>query len=341
MREGMEFDRQIQLGDSLLREGNYGEALKHIKKSLALSERSVIRSRKLIALDQLGMAYDLNDQAEEAQQVFQVALALALQSSDEKEKAEVLEDFAQFCRRSNKLAAAEILNKKALQIDARVLSASDPAWTDHLAGMGVIYLEQKRYAEAATVLKKSVAIGEKNLRPGQPRSPITLDLADSLELLGRVYLEQKYWKDAEAIFQRVLKMRIDAFGSVNCGVAEEFNNLGLVSYFNDDLDEAEKFYKQAVQASSCSPKDQAEYKLNLGRLYCCQNRFDEAEAVFKNALAMQLNRLPQCANGAASCYDELIQLYERQGLQVKTSLARQDLQKLKSSLNAKKTNTEI
>src|SRR5262249_24019616 len=82
-----------------------------------------------------------------------------------------------------KYAEAEVLCRKAIEINEQVLGPEHQETVDYLRNLAFVYVEQKKYAEAGTIYEQVLKIREKT-RPEQP------EIAESLTDLAFIYYHQ-------------------------------------------------------------------------------------------------------------------------------------------------------
>ena len=105
-----------------------------------------------------------------------------------------------------------------------------------------------------------------------------------LEDLGEIYHKLNAFEDAEACYQRALRLHQDSNDIEHQG--NSYLGLGYLCLRQGKLNEASTFYQSAIQ---CHEKVDATLRLGsdyrgLGRIYLQQNRLNEAESAFQSAL---------------------------------------------------------
>ena len=102
--------------------------------------------------------------------------------------------------------------------EAEGFGPQDPRLAASLLGLGELYLHQRRYAEAESLLKRGLAIREKALGPEHP------DVAGSLNNLAALYDDQGKYAEAEPLVKRVLAIFENALGPEHPDVAASLEN---------------------------------------------------------------------------------------------------------------------
>ena len=102
--------------------------------------------------------------------------------------------------------------------EAEGFGPQDPRLAASLLGLGELYLHQRRYAEAESLLKRGLAIREKALGPEHP------DVAGSLNNLAALYDAQGKYTEAEPLVKRALAIAEKALGPDHPHVATALEN---------------------------------------------------------------------------------------------------------------------
>ena len=130
------------------------------------------------------------------------------------------------------------------QLEAAVKEAEgfgpqDPRLAASLLGLGELYLHQRRYAEAESLLKRGLAIREKALGPEHP------DVAGSLNNLAALYDAQGRYVEAGSLYRRVLAIYEKALGPEHPSVAASLENYAALRRETGRSDEAAKMEARA------------------------------------------------------------------------------------------------
>jgi tetratricopeptide (TPR) repeat protein len=172
----------------------------------------------------------------------------------------------------------------------------DPDNSEALYGLGSIYLQQNKPAEARATFERVIKLPQRypgtlpnawnNLgllaaREGhtdeaiqqfQEALQLDPDHFIALENLGNAYRQAKRWDDAKTTLERALQLNSDS--------AEANYALGMVYAQTDDSDRANEYLKKAVAEKPAYP----EALNNLGVLYLRKQQAAEAETSFKEAI---------------------------------------------------------
>jgi CHAT domain-containing protein/tetratricopeptide (TPR) repeat protein len=252
-------------------------------------------------------------------------------------------------------------NYSAAQIDAQELErlvkarfgAGHANYAIALNKLGLVYLKQVKYGEAAGVFKRALAIREKALGASHPDVGQTLNnlaqvyfaqgkyseaeqlceralvvrekalgaghtaVADTLNVLANVYRAQGKYSEAEGLYKRALAIREQALGTGHPNVGQTLNNLALVYWAQGKYSEAEGLYKRALaireKALGASHPDVGETLNDLAIVYADQAKYADAENLYKRALAIYEKMLGADHPDVADSLNNLANVYEAQG----------------------------
>ncbi|WP_295559747.1 tetratricopeptide repeat protein [uncultured Hyphomicrobium sp.] len=170
---------------------------------------------------------------------------------------------------------------------------------------------QGKYAEAAPISERLLALREAKLGPSHP------EVATSLNDLATIYRALARYADAEAMYKRSLAMRETALGREHLHVAISLNNLGSLYRLQGRYADAEPLYKRslAIREAALGPNhaDVATVLNNLALLYFVQGRYPDAEPLWKRSLAIwEANLGPEHPNIAQNLTN-LGEMYRSQG----------------------------
>jgi len=172
----------------------------------------------------------------------------------------------------------------------------DPAGAEALYGLGSVYLQQGKNAEAGKSFERAIQLhanypstmpkawnnlGILAAREGrtdeaiqnfQRALQIDPDFVISLENLGSAYRQAKRWDDAQKVLQRALQLSPED--------AEANYGMGMVFARRDDTEQAYEYLQKALASRPAYP----EALNNLGILYLRTHRAEEAEKSFKESI---------------------------------------------------------
>ncbi len=178
----------------------------------------------------------------------------------------------------------------------RLALADDPSSAEALYGLGSVYLEQQKSAEARASFERAVHLqahypgtlpnawnnlGILAAREGRTDEAIAYfqraleldpDHLIALGNLGNAYRQMKRWDDAKSVLQRALQL--------SPANPEANYALGMVFAQLNDTQHAYEYLQKALAARPAYP----EALNNLGILYLRTQRRDEAESSFKESI---------------------------------------------------------
>ena len=151
----------------------------------------------------------------------------------------------------------------------------------------------------------------------QLKATDSLELADSLERLANLYVEQGRYTEAETLCQKTLNLRKQLLGDEHPAIATSLNNLALVYKFQGRYSEVEPLYQQALNLrqrllGEAHPHVASSLN-NLAELYRSQGRYGEAESLYQQTLAIDRKVYGDEHSTIAIDLNNLAILYESQG----------------------------
>jgi tetratricopeptide (TPR) repeat protein len=199
------------------------------------------------------------------------------------EKATGFNNLARLLQARNRLAEAEPLHRRALEIDERSLGPDHPDVARDLNNLAELFRVTDRVEEAEPLYHRALAIDEHSHGPDHPDVAIRLN---NLALLFHV----KHRLEAEPFYRRALAIDERSYGPQHPAVAREFNNLGSWLEATNRLKEAEPLYRRAlaIDEQSYGPDhpDVARDLNNLAGLLRGTNRVAEAEPLYRRAMVI-------------------------------------------------------
>ena len=319
-----EVSRLWSLAHLEVKENRYAEAEQRYKRILEILEKQPDEEHPEIAivraifLDQLADLYKKQIRYAEAEEIYKRVLEISEKYQDVEhirldgyfmtlERPNVASSrhkLALLYKAQDRYADAELLYKRALEIDEKTLGAEDPDVTASLNNLAGVYRDQARYAEAEPLYKRALAILEKEL--GEEH----LDVAASLNNLAGVYRDQARYAEAEPLYMRSLAIREKVLGAKHPYVAVSLNNLAGLYCDWDRYAEAEPLYKRALAIREKQPRYIRRILVplslrDMAALYKKQGRYTDAEQFYKRTLAMM-----EDAGAAISIYGNVLAIWE-------------------------------
>jgi preprotein translocase subunit SecA/nephrocystin-3 len=181
------------------------------------------------------------------------------------------------------------------------------------ASLGELYFTQMRHDECERMLKKSVAIYEKE------KGPSSQSLVHPLDRLGVLYTAQHKFDQAKEHLELALQISESNAGADSVESANVVYDLAcayLTLGEKENIDKAEEFLLRAlnVKESHLGPWDVevSHVLLRLGAMYMEQNQFADAEECIVRSMTIREAKLGRDHSRVAQCLRHLITCYEMQ-----------------------------
>ena len=171
---------------------------------------------------------------------------------------------------------------KAAVAKAEAFGERDPRLAETLKEFGILYIPAQRPDLVEPLWARALAIQESALPAGDPQT------AETVYRLGEVYRYTKRYGEAEQAHRRALAMREKAFVDRELHlVAESADALGMTYLAQEKFREAEPLFRRAIRIWSgvYSPPNEAEARVNLGRILTATGRAADALPLYQTALA--------------------------------------------------------
>src|SRR6266699_3805442 len=163
---------------------------------------------------------------------------------------------------------------RAIRIGEQQQGPESSGVTYPLNGLGDLYKEQARYAEAEPLCQRAIRILEQLLGPEHPH------VAYALKSLGDLSKEQGKYAEAESLYQRALRIGEEALGSEHPQVVNTLKGSARL-YCERGRYEAEPLYQRmlSVLQQPSHPKITAEVMHTVALFQAAQGNSDEAITV--------------------------------------------------------------
>ncbi len=176
---------------------------------------------------------------------------------------------------------------------------------------GAFVLAQAQYNQAASLLKKALAIRL------QVQGEAHGDVTESLTNLAGVYLNQGKYATAEPLLARALEICEQVRGAEHADVAVCLNNLALCYHHQGKYTQAGPLFHRALaiweKTGGSEHPDVARTLNNLALLSIAQRQYAAAEPLFQRALAIWQAIHGPAHPDVATCLNNLALLYQYQG----------------------------
>jgi tetratricopeptide (TPR) repeat protein len=166
-----------------------------------------------------------------------------------------LNNLAALLQDTNRLAEAEPLMRRVVEIMEANLSPNHPNIATALNNLAQLLRATNRLVEAEPLMRRALKIDEDSLGPDHP------DVARDLNNLALLLQITNRLAEAEPLMRRALKINENSFGQGHPQVARALNNLALLLQATNRLAEAEPLMRRAVEIieaslGSAHPKSQ-------------------------------------------------------------------------------------
>jgi tetratricopeptide (TPR) repeat protein len=204
------------------------------------------------------------------------------------------------------LGAARSVLDESLRLRRQVYGDDHPLVARGLANLATVLYRTGETARAAELYEEAIAIRR---RLGQPEK----ELAKAESGMAANLMQVGDFDAAEKLYRRLLKTRLEAYGSDSPDVANTQRSLGILFYLRGDFDGAEPWLRQALdvreQAFGRENTETASALSSLGRLLTAQGRRTEAEEALTECLAVRRRLLGDDHLHVALTRNDLADLY--------------------------------
>ncbi|HEX3530953.1 MAG TPA: tetratricopeptide repeat protein [Thermoanaerobaculia bacterium] len=196
--------------------------------------------------------------------------------------AGLMNNLGQLLDAKARLAEAEPLMRRALDIDEKSFGHEHPDVAIDLNNLAQLLQATNRLAEAEPLMERVVAILEKSLGADHPK------VATALNNLAQLLQDTNRLAEAEPLMRRALDIDEKSFGSEHPDIARDLNNLARLLHATNRFAEAEPLIRRALDIDEKSfgllHPDVARDLNNLALLLKATNRLAEAEPLMRRAL---------------------------------------------------------
>lgn len=206
-----------------------------------------------------------------------------------------------------KADAAEAAYKEALDIRLKLADQTPLGPLAPLRNLGALYREQRKYADAQKCYEQAVAISEK--------AGNQAELATSLNELGLLFAKERKHTLAAPLIEKAVQITEQVSGATSTGLATVLANLAEVRAVLGKLNIAEGLYKRALDIRRSANDDQtvASLENRLAGVYREQGKFEDAEPLLKDSLALVERAKPRNIGNEIAAMNSLAVLYREEG----------------------------
>jgi eukaryotic-like serine/threonine-protein kinase len=290
---GTTVDTMVMLG--LLRDdtARYDEAEQLFRRALALGREHLPEGdqRTVRASVALGRVLINRNRNAEAQPLLEEALRLQASNGTSELDINVTRGMLAIVHFSlGHYAAADALNRRALEADRRLGGGRHPYVAHDLYNLGAIQQSLGHYAAAEKLHREAISIDE----GFYGRS--TTEVASGLTHLGRALISQDRFTEAGAVLNEALVIYERAYGKVHPRIAATLGELGHLARKQGKLDDAEALYRRQGDIYR-SVFDDKHYlhgvvMASLAAVWLERHDYRTAENLFRDAVARYRQTLP-------------------------------------------------
>ncbi|MGO8673699.1 MAG: tetratricopeptide repeat protein [Capsulimonadaceae bacterium] len=175
--------------------------------------------------------------------------------------------------------------ERALELRRRVLGNENPQTLVTARYLGVVALDQDKYAEAEALDSQVVEIARRVLGPEHP------DTLRAMKDLTASYIRQRKFAEAEALNSQVVEIARRVLGPEHPDTLRAIGDLAVVYYYQGKYAQAEALYIQVVEVERRVLGPEHPHTLramnNLGTVYLVQDKKAQAEDIFNQALEIR------------------------------------------------------
>jgi tetratricopeptide (TPR) repeat protein len=298
------------------------EAGKYLKSLIAIQQAKQLVDQQKVVLDelklayllnQLGLAYDYNGLFAEAEPLYRRSLEIREQQlgPEHLDVATSLNNLALLLWSQGKYVEAEPLYRRSLKIREQQLGPEHPYVATILNNLALLLKSQGKYAEAEPLYRRSLEIDEKAFGHDHP------EVATDLNGLAGLLESQGKYAEAEPLYRRSLEIRERKLGPDHPDVAQILNNLGTLLMSQGKYAEAEPLCRRSLKIleQQLGPEhpDVATGLNSLATLLTSQGKFAEAEPLYRRSLKIWEQQLGPEHPDVALSLNNLAELLRSQG----------------------------
>ena len=311
------WDVEMKAGKTAFAFGNYTMAVQRYQEALKQADAAAASDEALIPILQaLAIALRTENKAPEAQQVLERLLAVTgrVYGVHGLPTANVLSDLALVQRSQDLRKEAASTISQAIEVRLRQPQSVTAEVARDVTLAGTLQREMGESEPAKNFYVQAVSLWGSLPESG-------LMILTALDPLAAHYRDESMYADAEALYNRALRVREAVVGPKDAELIGTLDSLAYVLFGLKKYPEAEEAYKRllAIWESSGGP-DHPMVALTLDKMavfYIEQKRFEEAESVTTRALSIRANSVIDSSQRVARTLagqrktDEAADLYER------------------------------
>ena len=212
------------------------------------------------------------------------ALGEATEFANAKLVAQASSALAQLLQDTNRFEEAELLMRRALEIDVAAFGEQHPTVATDLCNLATLLQDTNRLGEAEPLMWRMLEIDVATF--GEQHPTVATDLRNLAALLQ----DTNRLGEAEPLMRRALEIDVAAFGKQHPAVATDLCQLATLLQDTNRFEEAEPLMRWALEVDVNALGEQHPTVAidldNLATLLQDTNRFEEAERLMRRALAI-------------------------------------------------------
>ena len=269
-------EAQRQLGIIAQDQGQYQQAQQLFNEALAAFEQLDDHKGRATILNQLGTIAQRQGQYEEAQRLYGESLIIFERLGDQSGRATTLRWLGTIAQRQGQYEEAQRLYNESLVIFERLGDQSGQAFM--LGQLGIIAQRQWQYEEARRLYNKSLAIFE---QLGDQESRAT-----TLHQLGTIAQKQEQYEEARHLYSESLA--IFAQLGAQSEQARLLGQLGTIAQVQGQYEEARHLYSESLVIFERlgDQSGRAATFHQLGTIAQVQGQYEEAQRLYRESLAI-------------------------------------------------------
>ncbi|MGB3293029.1 MAG: tetratricopeptide repeat protein [Phormidesmis sp.] len=242
LQAGKAYANRLAQGTAQEYETEVERATTHLEKAARLLESSEPSEDYASSLDWLANVYQNQGRHEQAEPLYEQALALRrkLLGEEHPDVANSLNNLAALYDSQGRYEQAEPLYEQALALRCKLLGEEHSDVAASLNNLAGLYSSQGRCEQAEPLYEQALALYRKLLGEEHPA------VATSLNNLAGLYDSQGRYEQAESLYQQALTLRRKLLGEEHPDVATSLNNLAGLYDSQGRYGQAEPLYLQAI-----------------------------------------------------------------------------------------------
>jgi serine/threonine protein kinase len=271
----------------------FKEAVSYVNKGLALDRRHLRPddAKVLDAESELGRVLLVSGDVKQSIAILEPLVQRAPANRDEEYTlSQSLQALGIAYQYTGHQDMAQAITQRSLELDRGLFGNDHPQVASDLANLASSRLTQGKFAEAEPMYRESQQIFQNWYGPDHP------DTTTVTSLLARTLMPEGKDSEAEPILRAALAVEQKAYGGSDARIAFTLDALGKIELKRRAVADAVRDFTQAADMSEALVGEEnyqtANIRSDLGDAYTKQGRFDKAEPILRNAVAMLVKTMP-------------------------------------------------